>query len=193
MQDENLEHEDVIERGPPALGAVGSWHRLLQIRPEQLEVDDRAQPFEMVALGRKVLQALVNIEEPGLAPHPTLPFATPARQSRTPLKDELLGGLQGAECDKPCLTKDRDALLAFYDVPAEHWDDLRTSNLIESAFATVRHRTVRTKGALLPTTARLMVFKLVVAASKTWRLPFTRRSTHLHLGTQPAALSHCWL
>jgi putative transposase len=68
-----------------------------------------------------------------------------------------------------CLTKDRNALLAFYDFPAEHWDHLRTSNPIESVFATVRHRTVRTKGALSPTTARLMVFKLVVAASKTWR------------------------
>ncbi len=44
-----------------------------------------------------------------------------------------------------CLTKDRDALLAFFDFPAEHWDHLRTSNPIESVFATVRHRTVRTK------------------------------------------------
>jgi putative transposase len=68
-----------------------------------------------------------------------------------------------------CLTKDREALLAFYDFPAEHWDHLRTTNPIESVFATVRHRTVRTKGSLSSTTARLMVFKLVVAASKTWR------------------------
>jgi transposase-like protein len=68
-----------------------------------------------------------------------------------------------------CLTKDRDALLAFYDLPAEHWDHLRTTNPIESVFATVRHRTVRTKGALSPTTAKLMVFKLVMAASKSWR------------------------
>lgn len=68
-----------------------------------------------------------------------------------------------------CLTKDRDALLAFYDFPAEHWDHVRTTNPIESVFATVRHRTVRTKGSLSPTTARLMVFKLVIAASKTWR------------------------
>ena len=68
-----------------------------------------------------------------------------------------------------CLTKDRDALLAFYDLPAEHWDHLRTTNPIESVFATVRHRTVRTKGALSPTTARLMVFKLVMAAAKGWR------------------------
>ena len=68
-----------------------------------------------------------------------------------------------------CLTKDREALLTFYDFPAEHWDHLRTSNPIESVFATVRHRTVRTKGALSQATARLMVFKLVTAAAKTWR------------------------
>jgi putative transposase len=68
-----------------------------------------------------------------------------------------------------CLTKDRDALLAFYDFPAEHWDHVRTTNPIESVFATVRHRTVRTKGALSQETAKLMVFKLIMAASKTWR------------------------
>jgi transposase-like protein len=68
-----------------------------------------------------------------------------------------------------CLVKDRDALLTFYDFPAEHWDHLRTSNPIESVFATVRHRTVRTKGALSQDTARLMVFKLVMAAARTWR------------------------
>ena len=68
-----------------------------------------------------------------------------------------------------CLTKDREALLAFFDFPAEHWDHLRTSNPIESVFATVRHRTVRTKGAISAKTAKLMVFKLVNAAAKTWR------------------------
>ena len=77
----------------------------------------------------------------------------------------------GAKYEKAvtCLIKDRDALLTFYDFPAEHWDHLRTSNPIESVFATVRHRTVRTKGALSQDTARLMVFKLVTAAAKTWR------------------------
>jgi putative transposase len=68
-----------------------------------------------------------------------------------------------------CLVKDREALLAFYDFPAEHWDHLRSSNPIESVFATVRHRTVRAKGALSQETARLMVFKLVMAAARTWR------------------------
>lgn len=76
----------------------------------------------------------------------------------------------GAKYEKAaaCLLKDRNALLTFYDFPAEHWDHLRTSNPIESVFATVRHRTVRTKGALSQDTARLMVFKLVMAAAKTW-------------------------
>jgi transposase-like protein len=77
----------------------------------------------------------------------------------------------GAKYEKAvtCLVKDRDTLLTFYDFPAEHWDHLRTSNPIESVFATVRHRTVRTKGALSQETAKLMVFKLVTAAAKTWR------------------------
>jgi len=62
-----------------------------------------------------------------------------------------------------------EALLTFYDFPADHWDHLRTGNPIESVFATVRHRTVRTRGALSQKTAKLMVFKLVQAAAKTWR------------------------
>jgi transposase-like protein len=68
-----------------------------------------------------------------------------------------------------CLAKDRQALLAFYDFPAEHWKHLRTSNPIESTFATVRHRTIRAKGCLSNKTALAMVFKLVDAAQKSWR------------------------
>ena len=85
--------------------------------------------------------------------------------------DETFAEKYGAKYEKAvtCLTKDRDALLTFYDFPAEHWDHLRTANPIESVFATVRHRTVRTKGALSQDTARLMVFKLVMAAARTWR------------------------
>src|SRR4051794_18923827 len=68
-----------------------------------------------------------------------------------------------------CLAKDRQALLAFYDFPAEHWKHLRTSNPIESTFATVRHRTIRSRGCLSNKTALAMVFKLVDAAQKSWR------------------------
>jgi transposase-like protein len=68
-----------------------------------------------------------------------------------------------------CLAKDRDQLLAFYDFPAEHWKHLRTTNPIESTFATVRHRTIRSKGCLSNKTALAMVFKLVEAAQRSWR------------------------
>jgi putative transposase len=65
--------------------------------------------------------------------------------------------------------QDRDALLAFYDFPAEHWKHLRTTNPIESTFATVRHRTVRAKGCLSNKTALAMIFKLVDGAQRSWR------------------------
>ena len=71
--------------------------------------------------------------------------------------------------DKAVGCLDREALLAFYDFPAEHWKHLRTTNPIESTFATVRHRTVRSKGCLSNRTAIAMVFKLAQAAEKSWR------------------------
>jgi len=61
------------------------------------------------------------------------------------------------------------------EIGGEHWDHLRTTNPIESVFATVRHRTVRTKGSLSSTSAKLTVFKLLCAASKTWRLKGTNQ------------------
>ncbi|NOX39269.1 MAG: hypothetical protein GXP05_01800 [Alphaproteobacteria bacterium] len=83
-----------------------------------------------------------------------------------------------------CLKKDRVALLTFYDFPAEHWKHIRTTNptsqrchriacrsMIESTFATVRHRTRRTKGCLKRSTARVMVFKLIKEAEKRWLRP----------------------
>ena len=67
------------------------------------------------------------------------------------------------------LIKDRDAMLTFYDYPAEHWKHIRTSNPIESIFATVRHRTKRTKGCLSRKTGLAMAFKLMMSAQKKWR------------------------
>lgn len=69
-----------------------------------------------------------------------------------------------------CLRKDRGELLAFYDFPAEHWKHLCTANPIESTFATVRHRTKRSKNCLSRKTALPMVFKLIMAAQKRWRV-----------------------
>ena len=68
-----------------------------------------------------------------------------------------------------CLAKDRGPLLAFYDFPAEHWRHIRTTNPIESTFATVRLRTVKTKGSGSRMACLTMVFKLMESASKSWR------------------------
>jgi putative transposase len=68
-----------------------------------------------------------------------------------------------------CLAKDRTELLAFYDFPAEHWLHLRTTNVIESVFATVRLRTEKTKGSGTRVACLTMVFKLMQSASRRWR------------------------
>lgn len=67
-----------------------------------------------------------------------------------------------------CLQKDKEELLAFYDFPAEHWIHIRTTNPIESTFASVRHRTYKSKGAFSRTTILMMVFKLCESAQKHW-------------------------
>ena len=68
-----------------------------------------------------------------------------------------------------CLAKDRAALLSFYDFPAEHWIHLRTTNPIESTFATVRLRTAKVRGCFSRETVLTMVFRLGQCAEKTWR------------------------
>lgn len=77
----------------------------------------------------------------------------------------------GAKYDKSVakLTKDRDALLTFYDFPAEHWKHIRTTNPIESIFATVRHRTRKTKGSLSRKTGLAMALQLMMSAQAKWR------------------------
>ena len=67
-----------------------------------------------------------------------------------------------------CLVKDKASLLAFYDFPAEHWIHIRTTNPIESVFATVRLRTTRTKSCGSRKTTLLMAFKLISIAQKKW-------------------------
>lgn len=80
-----------------------------------------------------------------------------------------------AACE--CLAKDRDVLLAFYDFPAEHWKHLRTTNPIESTFATIRLRHRRTKGSGTRRASLAMMFKLAHAAQKRWR----RLNGHQHI------------
>jgi putative transposase len=68
-----------------------------------------------------------------------------------------------------CLSKDKDVLFTFYDFPAEHWIHIRTTNPIESTFATVRLRTEKTKGCGTRLATLTMVFKLICETQKTWK------------------------
>ena len=80
---------------------------------------------------------------------------------------ELYGAKYPKACE--CLRKDKEKLFAFYDFPAAHWQHIRTTNPIESTFATVRHRTRQTKGCGSRLATLTMVFKLTTAAQKNWR------------------------
>src|SRR3974390_521941 len=145
-------------------GALGFWKAIDEVFPgtrhQRCWVHKTANVLNKVALSVQV-NMKADLREV---------YGAPTRAAAETAID-VLADKYAAKYEKAvaCLTKDRDAMLAFFDFPAEHWDHLRTSNPIESVFATVRHRTVRTKGALSATTAKLMVFKLVTAAAKTWR------------------------
>jgi len=145
-------------------GALGFWKALDEVFPgtrhQRCWVHKTANVLNKVPLS---VQANMKTDLREIYGAPT--------RSAAEMAIDVFAEKYGAKYNKAvdCLTKDRETLLAFYDFPAEHWDHLRTSNPIESVFATVRHRTVRTKGSLSSKTARLMVFKLVMAAAKSWR------------------------
>jgi transposase-like protein len=145
-------------------GALGFWKAIEEVFPvtrhQRCWVHKSANVLNKVALSVQVNMKADLREIYGAPTHAAAEAAI-----------DVFADKYGSKYEKAvaCLTKDREALLAFFDFPAEHWDHLRTSNPIESVFATVRHRTVRTKGALSAKTAKLMVFKLVNAAAKTWR------------------------
>jgi transposase-like protein len=97
-------------------------------------------------------------------------WQAPTRETANQAFDHFLekyGAKYDAAC--ACLKKDRDVLLSFYDFPAEHWPHLRTTNPIESTFATIRLRHRRTKGSGTRRASLAMMFKLAQAAQKRWR------------------------
>ena len=145
-------------------GALGFWKAIEQVWPATRR--QRCTVHKTVNVMDKMPKSVQPAAKADLREIWAAPDRATAETAMATFADKY-----GAKYDKAvaCLIKDRNALLTFYDFPAEHWDHLRTSNPIESVFATVRHRTVRTKGALSQNTARLMVFKLVMTAAKTWR------------------------
>jgi transposase-like protein len=97
-------------------------------------------------------------------------YLSPTREKAHAAYDQFLKDYQPKypkACE--CLKKDKDVLFAFYDFPAEHWVHLRTTNPIESTFATIRHRTRQTKGCGSSAATLSMVFQLVRVAEKHWR------------------------
>src|SRR5213075_2057539 len=144
-------------------GALGFWKALAEVWPKTREqrcwVHKTANVLNKLpkSLQGKAKRALQNI------------WMAETRKAAEAAFDTFAENY-GTKYDKAvaCLTKDRDVLLAFYDFPAEHWKHLRTTNPIESTFATVRHRTTRSKGCLSNKTALAMTFKLAQSAETSW-------------------------
>ncbi|ANH09018.1 transposase (plasmid) [Shinella sp. HZN7] len=145
-------------------GALGFWKALEEIFPSTRH--QRCWQHKLVNILNKVPKSVQPNMKADLREIRDAPNRATAEVAMAVFVDKYEAKYPKAV---DCLTKDRERLLTFFDFPAEHWDHLRTSNPIESVFATVRHRTVRTKGSLSHNTARLMVFKLVMSAAKTWR------------------------
>lgn len=153
---------------PPKLaagdGALGFWAALSEVYPAT-----REQRCWMHKTGN-VLNYLPKSSQPKAKKALQAIWMGETRTSAEAAFDQFVATYE-AKYPKAveCLAKDRDALLAFYDFPAEHWIHLRTTNPIESSFATIRHRTNRVKGCVSRETMLTMIFKLGQCAEKNWR------------------------
>jgi putative transposase len=159
------------ERGlsvPPKLavgdGALGFWSALAEVFPTTTA--QRCWVHKMV----NVLNYLPKSGQPKAkaALHEIWMAETKAKAIAA--FERFVAGFQ-AKYPKAvdCLVKDREALLAFYDFPAEHWVHIRSTNVIESAFATIRHRSDRAKGCVSRDSMLSMIFKLGMSAQLGWR------------------------
>jgi putative transposase len=162
---------DLKRRGlvvPPKLavgdGALGFWAALEEVLPET------RQQRCWVHKTANVLNYLPRAVQPKAKAALHEIWMAETKAAAQVAFDQFIAGY-GAKYPKAteCLAKDRDALLAFYNFPAEHWGHIRTSNVIESSFATVRHRTDRTKGSLTREGMLAMIFKLGLCAERSWR------------------------
>jgi len=144
-------------------GALGFWAALDEVYPET------AHQRCWVHKTANVLNCLPKSSQPKAKAALHEIWMAETRESAHKAFDHFVATYQ-AKYPKAtaCLIKDRPALLAFYDFPAEHWAHIRTTNPIESTFATIRHRTDRTKGCVTRLTMLTMVFKLGQCAQKNW-------------------------
>jgi len=153
---------------PPKLavgdGALGFWAALREVYPTTKE--QRCWVHKTANVLNKMPKALHAKAKSDL--HQI--WLSETREMATKAFDHFLekyGAKYEAACS--CLSKDRDVLMAFYDFPAEHWGHLRTTNPIESTFATIRLRHRRTKGSGSRKASLTMMFKLAESASGRWR------------------------
>jgi transposase-like protein len=145
-------------------GAMGFWAALRQVYPETRE--QRCWVHKTV----NVLNKLPKSVQPRAKADLHQIWMAETRDQAYRAFDTFLAKYQakyGDACE--CLCKDREELLTFYDFPAEHWIHLRTTNPIESTFATIRLRHRRTKGSGTRKTSLAMMFKLAQAAQKRWQ------------------------
>ena len=142
-------------------GALGFWKALRQIWPTT------AEQCCWVRKTANVLDKLPKSVQPKAKEMLHEIYLAPGRVEANKAFDLFLSSYQ-AKYPKAaeCLAKDRVELLRFYDFPAEHWLHLRTTNVIESVFATVRLRTAKTKGSGTRVACLTMVFKLMESASR---------------------------
>ena len=145
-------------------GALGFWPALEEVFPET-----RHQRC-WVHKTANVLDKLPKSLQPSAKQKLREIYLAPTRREALEAMD-VFEALYSEKYPKAtaCLRKDQDVLLTFYDFPAAHWKHLRTTNPIESTFATVRHRTRQTKGCGSRTATLSMVYKLAREAEKHWR------------------------
>jgi putative transposase len=145
-------------------GALGFWKALRQVYPSTT-----AQRC-WVHKTANVLNKLPKGQHPSAKSMLHEVWMSATKEDATKALEKFLATYQ-AKYPKAveCLMKDKEELLAFYDFPAEHWQHLRTTNPIESTFATVGLRTSKTKGAGSRTACLALAFKLVESAQKKWR------------------------
>jgi transposase-like protein len=144
-------------------GALGFWKALAEIFPSTKEqrcwVHKMANVLDKLAKGKQAKAMLHEI------------WVADTRQATNQAFDAFVETYQAKYPNATeCMAKDREELLAFYDFPAEHWKHLRTTNPIESTFATIRLRHRRTKGSGSRLASLTMMFKLAESAARRWRL-----------------------
>jgi putative transposase len=160
LQDQGLDIAPQLAVGD---GALGFWKALAQVfpttKPQRCWVHKTANVLNYLPKTQQA-QAKIGLHQIYLA-------ATKAEANKA---FERFIKTYEAKYPKAvqCLVKDRDALLAFYEFPAQHWAHLRTTNPIESTFATVRLRTNKTRGCVSPDSILALVFQLVQSAQKRW-------------------------